>query len=538
MQAAGATPGTPLDFLPEGLPPGSSSAAAAIHAGDPYAAAAAAAGGGKRASLKAATSAGNVLRGAEDAERMERLLQAAQRAVAAERAEAVAAEEGKVTRATSLVARLSAGQLYTGRRSQRDELPSLEVKAIQAQKEAAAMHERAQLAMQRASNAEIALAQIGATLEEERAASIVQAGVRQQQQEQVFRSAFGVVVGMQKRLRGRNVRELYNRMREYIHLLQDGAVFLKYSQNGPPHDRYVWLLEDMHTICWCETRDVQNGVLPKPTVNNSMDLKECLEITEGATTKTFVRNSYKRDAIKGAADPHKQYSTMTLKLLPSLKKDIDQILHPSDAFSVVHNANLPVDEHRSFSIVGKKRTLDLVAADNRVRDEWLWGLRMLLGHWTTTSDLANVHAQRKILGIDEKFNNEHRFLATDLLGEEFVEAELDIVRYKHGMGVTMDGANNMVLEVESCSAAEDAGLLPGDLIMIVNGTAVTVLDDGYVLPRMAVPAAITPDTDLIHMTVFRKFAASPITSPTPRFSEPDLSMRTSGGAVAPEFTDA
>ena len=43
-------------------------------------------------------------------------------------------------------------------------------------------HERAQLAMQRASNAEIALAQIGATLEEERAASIVQAGVRQQQQ--------------------------------------------------------------------------------------------------------------------------------------------------------------------------------------------------------------------------------------------------------------------------------------------------------------------------------------------------------------------
>ena len=168
MQAAAATPGTPLDFLPEGLPPGSSSAAAAIHAGDPYAAAAAAAGGGKRASLKAATSAGNVLRGAEDAERMEKLLQAAQRAVAAERAEAVAAEEGKVTRATSLVARLSAGQLYTGRRSQRDELPSLEVKAIQAQKEAAAMHERAQLAMQRASNAEIALAQIGATLEEER----------------------------------------------------------------------------------------------------------------------------------------------------------------------------------------------------------------------------------------------------------------------------------------------------------------------------------------------------------------------------------
>ena len=42
--------------------------------------------------------------------------------------------------------------------------------------------------------------------------------------------------------------------------------------------------------------------------------------------------------------------------------------------------------------------LDLIAASTRVRDDWVWALRMLLAHWTMTSSLERVSAQRKMMG--------------------------------------------------------------------------------------------------------------------------------------------
>jgi len=133
---------------------------------------------------------------------------------------------------------------------------------------------------------------------------------------------------------------------------------------------------------------------------------------------------------------------------------------------------------------------------------------MLLHHWTGTSDLANVHSQRKMLGVDEEFCEQNRFKAVDILGDEYVEYEFEVQRVDAGRGIALDAASNVIVEVTPGSAGEIGGLLQGDLVTVVDGTAVTVIDDGYAMPRCAVPAAIDPSSKFIHITVFRTFTES------------------------------
>jgi len=335
-----------------------------------------------------------------------------------------------------------------------------------------------------------------------RAVMLVQAACRRFMNRRVYRKAWKCVVQMQARNRGHAVRTLFSRIMSYTRVMKEGAIFLKFARSSPPHDRFVWLSNDLHTVCWCHP--------DRPTKFHSMSLKDCTEIADGATTKTFLRSAHKKgnSSENDSADNIMRTSSLRLKLIPSLKKDFDQILHPSDSFSCVHNANLAIGEQCCLSVVSKKRTLDLVATSGRVRDDWLWGLRMLLHHWTGTSDLANVHSQRKMLGVDEEFCEQNRFKAVDILGDEYVEYEFEVQRVDAGMGIALDAASNVIVEVTPGSAGEIGGLLQGDLVTVVDGTAVTVIDDGYAMPRCAVPAAIDPSSKFIHITVFRTFTES------------------------------
>lgn len=57
-----------------------------------------------------------------------------------------------------------------------------------------------------------------------------------------------------------------------------------------------------------------------------------------------------------------------------------------------------IPELQCFSVISSTRTIDLVAPSNRVRDDWLWALRMVLVHMNTVGSLKELSAQRRLVG--------------------------------------------------------------------------------------------------------------------------------------------
>ena len=86
-----------------------------------------------------------------------------------------------------------------------------------------------------------------------------------------------------------------------------------------------------------------------------------------------------------------------------------------------------------------------------------------------------------------------------------MELDLEVERTEGGMGVVMDAASNRVLKVDAKGPAAAAGLQPNDLITMVDGAAVTVLDDGYVSTRSLAVTAIAPSEELVKLRVFRRY---------------------------------
>ena len=167
------------------------------------------------------------------------------------------------------------------------------------------------------------------------------------------------------------------------------------------------------------------------------------------------------------------------------------------------------DDLRCLSVLTPARSVDLIAPTNRLRDDWRWALEMLHVHWASDDELQTVAAQRKALGVDVGFCAKHTYLAADVLGQEYVALEVQVNRSSEGLGIVMDAANNTIVEVESDSPAEAAGLREHDLIAVVDGNAVTVLENGYILPRSTVTAAIDPSQPSVRLTLFRKFVREP-----------------------------
>lgn len=131
---------------------------------------------------------------------------------------------------------------------------------------------------------------------------------------------------------------------------------------------------------------------------------------------------------------------------------------------------------------------------------------MLLSHWASTGDsLQDLSAQRKMLGIDDKMCAKNRFKAVDVLGDSYVALEVQITRSASGMGIVMDAACNMVKELDRGGPGMMAGLRKGDCVVVVDGVAVTAIENGYIVPRSLVTSAIDPARQVIHLTVFRKF---------------------------------
>ena len=319
-------------------------------------------------------------------------------------------------------------------------------------------------------------------LEEARAAEKLQAAAKGFLQKRVYYKAWKSVVTLQKLHRGRVIKAIVKQLLTAGSILKSGNIFLKFSKDGPPHDRLVWISDDLKMLKWCAPEKNRTHEL-KPDAQ--VNLNDISAVTEGVKTELFKASVRARDD-----------GTRKMSMFNALKKDASQVVKKGEAIS----------DLCCFSVIAQTRTIDLVAPSNRVRDDWLWALRLMLVHRNTKSDLKDVATQRRLVGETKTSAGLHT--ATSLLSDEYVTCEYEVPRTNMGMGIIMDSASNVIVELEPDGTGVKAGLKTGDLVTVVDGIVVTVIEDGMIVPRSAVNAAIDPTKQVIHITVFRP--ANPI----------------------------
>lgn len=302
---------------------------------------------------------------------------------------------------------------------------------------------------------------------------------RAQLQQRVFYKAWKSVVTLQKLHRGRVIKAIVRQLLTAVGLLRAGNIFLKFSADGPPHDRLVWVSDDMRTLLWCNPEKNRTHDL-KPDAR--MDVREVAAVTEGIKTEVF-KKAVKKSEGGGVIGK--------MTMLNSLQKKPSQVLKKGEA----------VNELCCLSVLSSSRTIDLVAVSNRVRDDWLWALRLLLVHFNSTSSLKEVANQRRLAGEKRTAAGLHR--AASVLTDDYKTMEFVVQRTNMGMGIVMDSASNVIFELETGSTGLAAGLRVGDLVAMVDSTVVTVIEDGMVVPRAAVNSAIDPTRTELKLTVFR-----------------------------------
>ena len=110
-------------------------------------------------------------------------------------------------------------------------------------------------------------------------------------------------------------------------------------------------------------------------------------------------------------------------------------------------------------------------------------------------------AQRKLVG--GKMTQSGLLSAHDVLTEAYEVHEFTVQRTKMGMGVVMDSASNVIVELEEGSTGANSGLMEGDAVMMVDKVVVTVIEGGMVVPRSPITAVIDPVKTELTFTVFR-----------------------------------
>jgi hypothetical protein len=128
-------------------------------------------------------------------------------------------------------------------------------------------------------------------------------------------------------------------------MLRSGNIFVKFSQNGPPHDRWVWLSEDNQVIRWCDPEKKKKGILKGEEA--TIALEDISAISEG---------------IKSEVGKHQKGSFMQ-----SLR-----------GFKASTSGINKLDQDCCLTILGGQRSLDLQAPSRMVRRDWLLALRLLL----------------------------------------------------------------------------------------------------------------------------------------------------------------
>ena len=145
-------------------------------------------------------------------------------------------------------------------------------------------------------------------------------------------------------------------------------------------------------------------------------------------------------------------------------------------------------------------------------------------------------------GVDSDFCKANCYRAVDVLGDEYIALEIPVTSFvaagkrvvrltarnvtfplclcvaqtrhsSNGMGIVVDSASNMITHMEASGAGASAGLLRWDIIAGIDDIAVTVIDDGYLIPRWNVITALDLTASRSLFTVFRSYSSAPVQPP-------------------------
>ncbi|KAL0229917.1 hypothetical protein PCE1_003481 [Barthelona sp. PCE] len=131
--------------------------------------------------------------------------------------------------------------------------------------------------------------------------------------------------------------------------MEQGTHFIKHGMRGNPNTRYVWLSEGHDMLCWGKESDFKKNL-----AKSFLFVSEILNIVSGQTTEVFARNS----GVRGR-------------------------------------------EQQSFSVVTRERTLDLVADEPGIANEWVAMLNFLLEQ----RDMRRMTRTQSMTNVDEHLSN-------------------------------------------------------------------------------------------------------------------------------------
>ena len=81
-----------------------------------------------------------------------------------------------------------------------------------------------------------------------------------------------------------------NEVMAAAHMLRVGNVFIKFSQNGPPHDRWVWISPNMTELAWADPERKKKGNLKSDAV---MKLSEVSAVVQGVKSELLKHEKEK-----------------------------------------------------------------------------------------------------------------------------------------------------------------------------------------------------------------------------------------------------
>ena len=152
---------------------------------------------------------------------------------------------------------------------------------------------------------------------EERAAAKIQARARGHLQEQTFYKAWKSVVTLQKLHRGRVIKGIVSKLRTAAQLLKAGNIFLKFSKDGPPHDRLVWVSDNLREVLWCNPN---KNKVHNLKADAKLSVTEISAVVDGIKTSTFKKATKGHEISSGTSDELQQGYSQQLVSTPSPTK--------------------------------------------------------------------------------------------------------------------------------------------------------------------------------------------------------------------------
>jgi len=255
-------------------------------------------------------------------------------------------------------------------------------------------------------------------------------------------------------------------------------------------------------VLWCNPN---KNKVHNLKADAKLTVNEISAVVDGIKTDVFKQATKGREFGGGSAEGEllapQMYGETKMSVLNSIKQKSATLFRSGEVASQVVKKGETISELQCLSIISSNRTVDLVAPSNRTRDDFLWALRMVLVHLNTTGSLKEVAAQRKLVG--GKLTQSGLLTAHEVLTDSYETAEFTVTRTKMGMGLVMDSASNVIVELEEGSTGAASGLKEGDCVMMVDHVVVTAIESGMVVPRSPITAVIDPNKTELTFTVFR-----------------------------------